>query len=229
MECPATPSRDVLSRSRLNFEKDFSVSVLQQERRHAASKKPRRTKFVLETDSKIQGISQLVYGIRKRVLGIQMDFKSMEAKINRLGVIRERFFMSPKRVLSSVEGMMCRRSPMKLTYYIPDCSTSSDQGYSSPTQDKLVEFVRRRKLVSIHLAKVFNRLNNEKEMLDEIFQNNMNILRFKRAEKSLIKIIRLQSRLKILSKEFEGLEERLFSDHSFDEDSSYNLISVVGN
>ncbi|CAL8122556.1 unnamed protein product [Orchesella dallaii] len=215
MECPGSPIRSPVS-----YQEQLSNTILQQERLHAESKKPRRTRFVQEADSRIQSISETVLQIRKRVLTIHTHFKSLETKINRLDVIKEQacFFMSPKRVLSTV-----MRSPMKLTYYSPPELIA--EGHVSPTQVKLVEFLRRRKLAGIHLSKVWNRLNCEKKLLGAIFDTNINILRFKRAEKCLIKMISLQSRLKTLGKEFEVLEERLFfdddSNNSTEEDCSF--------
>lgn len=223
MDCPSSPTREMLQRSRLHFQENVSSDILQQERFHTASKKPRRSSFVLEADSKIQNINVVVLQIRKRVKAIQTDFKNLEGKANRLDVIKEQacFFMSPKRVLSTTT-ISRRGSPMKLTYICPT-EFISERGNVSPTQVKLVEFLRRRKLVAIHLSKMCDRVDSEKKQLEEIFENNISILRFKRAEKCLIKMITLQSRIKMLRKEFEGLEERLFSEDSFDEDSSYNV------
>lgn len=217
MECPSSPSREM---SRLQYE-SRSNEILQQEKFHAASKKPRRTRFVLEADSRIQNIATSVVKIKKRVLAIQTDFKNLAMKVNRLDVIKEQacFFMSPKRVL----GSAFNRSPMKLTYFNPAAEYISDFSYISPTQGKLVEFMRRRKLVSIHAGKMFDRIDNERKVLEEIFENNINLLRYKRAEKCLIKMITLQSRIKILGRELVGLEERLLADDSFDGDSIYNV------
>lgn len=218
MACPSSPTKEMLLRSRLHFEETLSSRILQQESLHALSKRPRRTRFAVETDSKLQNISETVLQIRKRVMTIHADMKNLEAKINRLDVIKEQacFFMTPKRILNSALGR--RSSPLKLTY----CSPVPAESFSAPTQLKLVEFLRRRKTVAIHLTKISERLGTEKRLLEDIFESNISILRFKRAEKSLIKMIKVQSRLKIVGKEFEGLEERLFSEDSVSDDSGFN-------
>lgn len=222
MENPITPPRNpvggMFNCSPIPYPGSCRSHLLQQERLHAASKQPRRTQFVLQADSRLESISKTVLHIRKRVMEIQTGFKNLEVKVNRLSVVKEQacFFMSPQRVLSSATSR--RSSPMQLTF-----GSSNDSGYMSPPQDKLVEYVRRKKMVSLQVSKMFNRIESEKKELEQVFQTNNSILRYKRAERCLIKMISLQSKIKMLGKEFEGLEERLSSEDSFDNDSIYNI------
>jgi len=206
MACQS-PTRSVMKRSRAVYEESILPSILRQEDRHAESKRP-RFRFGTEIDQRIQTIASSVHEVGKRAHVLHNELCSLEAKVDKLDLEREqphKSFVIERLCNSSFsDSRLCDsgiESGMEL---------SSDSLETSViVSPKAYGHLRKRQLLDQTLKKSSLRVKEESDILEGLFQDNLAILKYKRAENCLLLMIKLQRKLKNIGIAHSTLRKRL--------------------
>jgi hypothetical protein len=220
-----SPSHSTLKRSRSIYEESLLPSLMQQEKLHARSKRP-RVRFAAEADIKIQSVIVSVQEILKRVQSIEFELTSLESKVDKLDLEREQprkeAFLSkfcpgspnPHEERDSTKvHLLTPRSPAVMFVdsgiEMSGNSSSSEDEAAASTCSKVAADYLKRMLLDVSLHRSWGKVKTEADILQTLFSDNFGFLKFKRAESCLLRMIKLQRKLKNLGDGYSQLRVRL--------------------
>jgi len=203
----ASPSKEVMARSAELLRKRLLPSILNQEISHAKSKKIRNGNYGI-ADGKIDRVLKLTTHVKSRLGRLQAEFTKLEGKVDILDLEKthNRHHLIQR---FSAPTSFSTSTPTPNDWQISSVFLSPIASPDHHEQITQIDHMRKAKLNEICIKRLQDKLKKESLNLQQLFEDNFAILKFRRAESCLMSMIKVQRRLKCMVESLCLLRDRL--------------------
>jgi len=203
----ASPSKEMMARSAELLKRRILPSILNQEISHAKSKQIRNNGYS-GADGKINQVIKLTTQVKSRLGRLQTEFTKLEGKVDTLDLEKthNRHHLIQR---FSAPTSFSTSTPTPNDWQISTVFLSPIASPDHHEQITQIDHMRKAKLNEICIKRLQAKLKTESSNLQQIFEDNFSVLKFRRAESCLMSMIKLQRRLKCMHESLCLLRDRL--------------------